>query len=307
MVSAMSEAISGAAPPLSPARQATLQGLGRRRRADRWVKALTLFGLALTVLGPLLLLASLGLRALPAFDLALLTHPDSTRPELAGLLGALVGSLLSLLVAVLVAAPVGVLAGVHLEEFAPRGRLVAIVEANLNNLGAAPSVIYGLLGLAVFVELFGLPRASPLVAGLVLALMALPVVINTTRSCLAAIPFSVREAALGVGASPVQTVFQHVLPLAWPGIASGVLQALSRAMGQAAPLLIVGAAAFTPEVPASVTAPAETLPSQIFTWFANGGEAFAARAAAAALMLLLLMGLMSAAGQYFRRRFERGW
>jgi len=303
MVSVMSEAML----MLSPARQATLAGLKRRRRADRWVKALTLLGLALTVAGPVLLLASLGLRALPALDLALLAHADSTRPELAGLLGALTGTLLSLGVALLVAAPVGVLAGVHLEEFAPRGRLVAVVEANLNNLGAAPSVIYGLLGLAVFVELFGLPRASPLVAGLVLALMALPVVINTTRSCLGAIPFSVREAALGVGASPVQAVFQHVLPLAWPGIASGVLQALSRAMGQAAPLLIVGAAAFTAEVPRSVTAPAETLPSQIFTWFANGGDAFAARACAAALALLLLMALMSAAGQYFRRRFERGW
>jgi phosphate transport system permease protein len=299
----MSEAVLA----LSPARQATLEGLKRRRRADRWVKALTLLGLALTVAGPLLLLVSLGLRALPALDIALFAHADSTRPELAGLLGALTGTLLSLGVALLVAAPVGVLAGVHLEEFAPRGRLVAIVEANLNNLGAAPSVIYGLLGLAVFVELFGLPRASPLVAGLVLALMALPVVINTTRSCLAAIPFEVREAALGVGASPVQAVFQHVLPLAWPGIASGVLQALSRAMGQAAPLLIVGAAAFTAEVPSSITAPAETLPSQIFTWFANGGDAFAARACAAALALLLLMALMSAAGQYFRRRFERGW
>jgi phosphate transport system permease protein len=303
MVSVMSDAVAAN----TAVRLAVSRGLKRRRFGDRWLRATALAGLGLALLFPLLLLISLALRAQAALGPVLLTAMDSTSPERAGVLGALAGSGLALLTALAVAAPVGVLAGVHLEEFARRGRLTAIVEANLNNLAAAPSVIYGLLGLAVFVELFGAPRASPLVGGLVLALMALPAVINATRSCLAAIPFSIREAALGAGASRVQTLLQHLLPLAWPGMVAGVLLALSRALGQAAPLLIVGSAAFSAEPPRALTSPAETLPSEIFTWFANGGPAFAARAAAAALLLLLLMGVLNGAGQLFRRRFERGW
>lgn len=288
-------------------RSAIQAGLGRRLAAEARFRALGLVAVSVAVLALAALVVGIVVLAAPAFDAALFTRAASTSPKLAGLLGALMGSGLALLVAAAVAAPLGVLAGVYLEEFAPRNVLTNIVEANLNSLAAAPSIIYGLLGLVVFVDGMELPRGSPAVGGLVLALIAMPSVIIATRSCLVSTPYSIREAALGVGASPTQAVFQHVLPVAAPGILTGVLLALAHALGQAAPLLIVGAAVFAPNLPGSIDAPASVLPTQIFTWVDAANPAFQSRAAAGAVMLLVLLIAVNAGAQLLRRRFEREW
>jgi phosphate transport system permease protein len=237
----------------------------------------------------------------------LLTRSDSTQPEIAGLLGAVVGSAMTLLVTALLAVPVGALAAVYLEEFAPRNRFTEIVEVNINNLAAVPSIVYGLLGLAVFINWLGAPRSSPLVGGLVLALMALPTVIIATRSSLRAVPPSIREAALGVGASRTQAVFHHVLPLAMPGVMTGSILALAHALGETAPLLMIGMVSFVPGVPQSFTSAAGVLPVQIFIWENASERAFHERTAAAILVLLVFMVLMNAAAILLRRRFERRW
>ncbi|MGI4817392.1 MAG: phosphate ABC transporter permease PstA [Janthinobacterium lividum] len=241
------------------------------------------------------------------FNSALFTKGDSTQPELAGLLGAVVGSALMLTVTALIAIPVGVFAAVWLEEYAPRNRLTAIIEVNINNLAAVPSIVYGLLGLALFINFLHLPRASPLVGGLVLALMALPTIIIATRSALKAVPPSIRDAALAMGASRTQTVFQHVLPLAMPGVMTGSIIAMAHALGETAPLLLIGMISFVPGITAAIDAPAGALPSLIYIWENASERAFHERTAAAILVLLAFMIVMNAAAILLRRRFERRW
>ena len=241
------------------------------------------------------------------FNLGFLTRSDSTEPEQAGVLGAVVGSALMLIVTAALAVPVGVLAAVYLEEFAPKNRWTDVIEVNINNLAAVPSIVYGLLGLAVFINWLAVPRSSPLVGGLVMALMALPTVIIATRSALKAVPPSIREAALGVGASKTQTVFHHVLPLAMPGVMTGAILSLAHALGETAPLLMIGMISFVPGVPSGFTSAATVLPVQVFIWENASERAFHERTAAAIMVLLVFMILMNLAAILLRRRFERRW
>ncbi len=241
------------------------------------------------------------------FNVGFLTHSDSTEPEQAGVLGAVVGSALMLLVTAGLAVPIGVLAACYLEEFAPKNRWTDLIEVNINNLAAVPSIVYGLLGLAVFINWLAVPRSSPLVGGLVMALMALPTVIIATRSSLKAVPPSIREAALGIGASKTQTVFHHVLPLAMPGVMTGAILSLAHALGETAPLLMIGMISFVPGVPTGFTSAATVLPVQVFIWENASERAFHERTAAAIMVLLVFMILMNLAAIMLRRRFERRW
>ncbi len=241
------------------------------------------------------------------FNSVLFLNGDSTQPELAGVLGAVVGSILMLTVTALLAIPIGVGAAIYLEEFAPRNRLTALIEVNINNLAAVPSIVYGLLGLALFINWAHLPRSSPLVGGLVLALMALPTIIIATRSALKAVPPSIREAALAMGASRSQTVFQHVLPLAMPGVMTGAIISMAHALGETAPLLLIGMISFVPGIPGGVTEPAGALPSLVYIWENASERLFHERTAAAIMVLLAFMVVMNAAAIVLRRRFERRW
>ena len=241
------------------------------------------------------------------FNVGFFTHADSTEPEQAGILGAVIGSAMMLLVTALIAVPMGVMAAIWLEEFAPRNRWTDIIEVNINNLAAVPSIVYGLLGLAVFINWFGAPRGAPLTGGLVLALMALPTVIIATRSALKAVPPSIREAAWGVGASRTQTVFHHVLPQAMPGVMTGTILSLAHALGETAPLLMIGMIAFNPGLPQGFTSSASVLPVQVFIWETASERAFHERTAAAIIVLLVFMIAMNAAAVILRRRFERRW
>lgn len=241
------------------------------------------------------------------FNTGLFTRGDSSEAELAGVLGAVVGSALMLLVTAVIAIPLGVGAALYLEEFAPRGRLTDLIEVNINNLAAVPSIIYGLLGLALFINWMHLPRASPLVGGLVLALMALPTIIIATRSSLKAVPPSIREAALAMGASRTQTVFHHTLPLAMPGVMTGAIISMAHALGETAPLLLIGMVSFVPGVAHSLTEPTGALPSLVYIWENASERAFHERTAAAILVLLVFMIVMNAAAIVLRRRFERRW
>ncbi|MDP1735937.1 MAG: phosphate ABC transporter permease PstA [Caulobacter sp.] len=241
------------------------------------------------------------------FNVAFFTNADSTEPEQAGILGAVIGSAMMLLVTALIAVPMGVMAAVWLEEFAPKNRWTDLIEVNINNLAAVPSIVYGLLGLAVFVNGFGAPRGAALTGGMVLALMALPTVIIATRSALKAVPPSIREAAWGVGASRTQTVFHHVLPQAMPGVMTGTILSLAHALGETAPLLMIGMIAFNPGLPESFTSSASVLPVQVFIWETASERAFHERTAAAIIVLLVFMIAMNAAAVILRRRFERRW
>jgi phosphate transport system permease protein len=241
------------------------------------------------------------------FNTLLFTNGDSTEPELAGVLGAVVGSALMLLVTALIAIPLGVGAAVYLEEFARKGRITDLIEVNINNLAAVPSIVYGLLGVALFINWMHLPRSSPLVGGLVLALMALPTIIIATRSSLKAVPPSIREAALAMGASRTQTVFHHVLPLAMPGVMTGTIISMAHALGETAPLLLIGMVSFVPGIPGAITEPAGALPSLVYIWENASERAFHERTAAAIMVLLTFMVVMNAAAILLRRRFERRW
>jgi len=241
------------------------------------------------------------------FNGALFTNGDSTEPELAGVLGAVVGSALMLLVTACIAIPLGVGAAVYLEEFAKKGRVTDLIEVNINNLAAVPSIVYGLLGVALFINWMHLPRSSPLVGGLVLALMALPTIIIATRSALKAVPPSIREAALAMGASRTQTVFHHVLPLAMPGVMTGTIISMAHALGETAPLLLIGMVSFVPGIPGAIDQPAGALPSLVYIWENASERAFHERTAAAILVLLAFMIVMNAAAILLRRRFERRW
>jgi phosphate transport system permease protein len=241
------------------------------------------------------------------FNTRFFTAGDSREPELAGILGAFVGSLLTMVVTLATAFPLGVAAAIYLEEFAPRNRLTDFIEVNINNLAAVPSIVFGLLGLAVFLSFFGMPRSAPVAGGVVLALMTLPTIIIAGRAALASVPPSIREAAYGMGASPLQVVFHHTLPLALPGMLTGAIIGMARALGESAPLLMIGMVAFIVDIPGSFTDPATVLPVQIYLWADSPERAFVERTSAAIIVLLVFLVSMNALAVILRKKFERRW
>ncbi len=241
------------------------------------------------------------------FNWRFFTAGDSREPELAGIWGAAVGSFWTMLVTLLLAFPTGVLAAIYLEEFAPKNRMTDFIEVNINNLAAVPSIVFGLLGLAFCLGFLGIPRSAPLAGGIVLALMTLPTIIITSRTSVRAVPPSIRDAALGVGASKLQTSFHHVLPLAMPGILTGVIIGMARALGETAPLIMIGMVAFIVDIPRGITDSATVLPVQIYRWSDFPERAFEARTAAAICVLLVFLIAMNAVAVFLRNRFERRW
>jgi phosphate transport system permease protein len=241
------------------------------------------------------------------FNTAFLSAGDSREPELAGIWGAVTGSFFTLAITLALSFPIGVAAAVYLEEFAHKSRWTDLIEVNINNLAAVPSIVFGLLGLAVFLNFFGLPRSAPLVGGLVLTLMTLPTIIIASRSALQAVPPSIREAALGVGASRMQMVVHHVLPLALPGMLTGTIIGMARALGESAPLLMIGMVAFIADIPHGVADPATVLPVQIYLWADSPERAFVEKTSAAIMVLLGFLVVMNAGAIILRKRFERRW
>ena len=237
----------------------------------------------------------------------LFLNGDSREPEVAGFWGATIGSLITISVTLLLSFPIGVLTAIYLENFAVKNRITDFIEVNINNLAAVPSIIFGLLGLAVFINFFGMPRSIPLVGGLVLSLMTLPTIIIATRSSLQSVPPSIREAALAMGASEMQVVFQHLLPSALPGIFTGTIIGLARAFGESAPLLLIGMVAFIVDIPATFTDPATALPVQIYIWADSPERAFVAKTSAATLILIGLLILINLAAVLLRKRYEVKW
>ncbi|HET9458545.1 MAG TPA: phosphate ABC transporter permease PstA [Sphingomicrobium sp.] len=242
-----------------------------------------------------------------AIDWGFLKNADATDPTAVGIWGALKGSFLTILVTMALAFPIGVLAAIYLEEFAPRNRWTDAIEVSINNLAAVPSIIFGLLGLAVFLNFMHLPRSAPLVGGLTLALMTMPVIVIAGRNAIKSVPPSIRDAALGVGASKMQVVFHHVLPLALPGILTGTIIGMARALGETAPLLMIGMRAFIANPPEGITQPATVLPVQIFLWSDEVDRAFVEKTSAAIIVLLVFMLLMNGLAIYLRNRFEQRW
>ena len=247
------------------------------------------------------------------FNREFLTNADASdqRPEAAGVGVAMLGSLYMMLVVLFLAVPIGVAASIYLEEFAPKNRITDIIEVNISNLAAVPSIVFGILGLAVFINFVGLPQSAPIVGGLVLTLMTLPTIIIATRAALKSVPPSIRDAALGVGASRMQTVFHHVLPLAMPGILTGTIIGLAQALGETAPLLLIGMVAFVREYPAAppegLFDPASALPVQVYNWTQRSDPAFVERASGAIIVLLIFLLCMNLLAIYLRRKFERRW
>ncbi|MCU7873179.1 MAG: phosphate ABC transporter permease PstA [Candidatus Thiodiazotropha sp. (ex Lucinoma borealis)] len=241
------------------------------------------------------------------FNSTFFTTGDSREPELSGIKGAVYGSFFTLLICLAIAFPVGVAAAVYLEEFASKNRWTDLIEVNINNLAAVPSIVFGLLGLAVFINFFGLPRSVPLVGGLVLALMTLPTIIIASRAALKSVPPSIREAALGVGASPMQTVTHHVLPLAMPGMLTGTIIGMAQALGETAPLLMIGMVAFIVDIPGGPFDPSAVLPVQIYLWADSPERAFVERTSAAIMVLLVFLINMNLLAVWLRKKFERRW
>ena len=239
------------------------------------------------------------------FNATFFTAGDSREPEQAGILGALTGSMLTLLVTLLLSFPIGVAAAIYLEEFAPRNRFTDLIEININNLAAVPSIIFGLLGLAIFINWFGMPRSTPIVGGLVLTLMTLPTIIITSRASLQSVPPSIKEAALGVGASHMQAIFHHVLPIAMPGMLTGTIIGMAQALGESAPLLMIGMVAFIVEPPQGFTDPATVLPVQIYLWSDSPERAFTERTSAAIMVLLAFLVAMNATAVYLRKKIAK--
>lgn len=241
------------------------------------------------------------------FNTRFFTSGDSKMPELAGIASAAVGTVLTLMVTLAVAFPIGVMTAIYLEEFAPDNRMTQLVEININNLAAIPSILYGLLGLAIFINVVGVPRSSPLAGGLTLALMTLPVIIISTRTALRSVPDTIRHAGFGVGCSRWQVVRDHVLPLAMPGIMTGAIIGLAQAMGETAPLIIIGMVAFIPDISGSVTDAATVMPAQIFTWGGEPDRAFIEKTSGGILVLLAVLISMNAGAVMLRKRLERRW
>ena len=241
------------------------------------------------------------------FNRSFLGNGDSRDPEQAGVRGALVGSMLTLLITLLLSFPVGVAAAVYLEEFAAKNRMTDLIEVNINNLAAVPSIVFGLLGLAVFIGFFGMPRSAPLVGGLVLTLLTLPTIIIASRAALKAVPPSIREAALGMGASKLQMVAHHVLPLAMPGMLTGAIIGMARALGESAPLLMIGMVAFVVDVPKGIVDPSTALPVQVFLWSDLPERGFVERTSGAIIVLLLFLVVMNATAVVLRNKLEKRW
>ena len=241
------------------------------------------------------------------FDSGFLTRSDATSPQAVGIWGALKGSMLTMLVTLALAFPIGVFAAVYLEEFAPRNRWTDLIEVSINNLAAVPSIIFGLLGLALFLGIFPYWRSAPLIGGMTLALMTMPVIVISGRNAIKAVPPSIRDAALAVGASKVQTVFHHVLPLALPGILTGTIIGMARALGETAPLLMIGMKAFVATPPEGFTSPSSVLPVQIFLWSDEINRGFVERTSAAIIVLLMFLLVMNGMAIYLRNRFENRW
>lgn len=256
----------------------------------RWIDALTRSGAIQT-----------------AFNWRFFALGDSNEPELAGILGALAGSAYTMLVTLLLCFPIGVAAAIYLEEYAPKNRVTDLIEVNINNLAAVPSIVFGLLGLAVFLNFFGLPRSAPLVGGMVLSLLVLPTIIIATRASFKSVPPSIREAAYGLGASKMQVITHHVLPLAMPGILTGTIIGMAHALGETAPLLMIGMKAFIVSPPGSPLDPATALPAQVFIWADKPERGFQEKTAAAIMVLLVFLVIMNALAVYLRRKFERRW
>ncbi|MGH1487714.1 MAG: phosphate ABC transporter permease PstA [Cellvibrionaceae bacterium] len=241
------------------------------------------------------------------FNVGFFTSGDSAQSEEAGILSALMGSVYLLLVTFCLSFPIGIATAVYLEEYAPKNKWTDLIEININNLAAVPSIIFGLLGLAVFLSFFGFPRSTPLVGGFVLTLMTLPTIIISSRAAIKAVPPSIRQAAYGIGASKMQVTIHHVIPLAMPGMLTGTIIGLAQALGESAPLLMIGMAAFIPDVPSGVTDPATALPMQIFQWFRNADAGFNEKASAAIMILIIFLVTMNALAVWARTRLERRW
>ena len=241
------------------------------------------------------------------FDVGFLSRSDATNPQQVGIWGALKGSMLTMVVTLLLAFPIGVLAALYLEEYAPKNRWTDLIEVSINNLAAVPSIIFGLLGLAVFLAIFPSYRSAPLIGGMTLALMTMPVIVISGRNAIKAVPPSIRDGALAVGASPVQVVFHHVLPLALPGILTGTIIGMARALGETAPLLMIGMRAFVATPPDGFTSPATVLPVQIFLWSDEINRGFVERTSAAIIVLLLFLLVMNGLAIYLRNKFEKTW
>ncbi len=242
-----------------------------------------------------------------AFNWHFFSSGDSREPEMAGIKGAILGSFYTLLVTLALSFPVAVAAAIYLEEFAPKNKFIDFIEININNLAAVPSIVFGLLGLAVFINFFSLPRSAPIVGGIVLSLMTLPTIIIASRSAIKAVPPSLREAALGLGASKMQSVFHHVLPAALPGILTGTIIGMAQALGETAPLLMIGMVAFIVDIPQSVVDPSTVLPIQVYLWADSPERGFLEKTSAAIMVLLFFLVAMNAIAIYLRKKFEKKW
>ena len=241
------------------------------------------------------------------FNTKFFERGDSREPEQAGIKGALIGSFFTLILTLLMSFPMGVTAAIYLEEFAPKNKWTDLIEVNINNLAAVPSIIFGVLGLAIFINFFGIPRSIPVLGAIVLALMTLPTIIITSRAAIKSVPPSIREAALGVGASKFQTTLHHVLPLSLPGMLTGAIIGMARALGETAPLLMIGMVAFIVDIPGGFTDPATVLPVQIFLWIDSPERAFVEKTSAAIIILLSFLMVMNFVAVYLRKRLERRW
>jgi phosphate transport system permease protein len=287
--------------------EAMTRRVAGRYAAERRFKWLGFAAVAISLAFLAFLLVTLFAKGIGGLSLDFLAGSDSTEAARAGVWGALKGSFLTILVTIALAFPIGVLAALYLEEFAPRTRWTDLIEVSINNLAAVPSIIFGLLGLAVFLNFLHLPRSAPLVGGLTLALMTMPVIVIAGRNAIKSVPPSIRDAALGVGASKMQVVFHHVLPLALPGLLTGTIIGTARALGETAPLLMIGMRAFIVAPPQGITDPASVLPVQIFLWSDEVDRAFVEKTSAAIIVLLVFMLLMNGLAIYLRNRFERRW
>ncbi len=281
--------------------------IAKRYAAERRFRLLGLAAVGLSLSFLAFLLVTMVAKGAGGLSLDFLQLSDSTNPATAGVWGALKGSFLTILVTMAIAFPIGVLSALYLEEFAPRNRWTDMIEVSINNLAAVPSIIFGLLGLAVFLNFMHLPRSAPLVGGLTLALMTMPVIVIAGRNAIKTVPPSIRDAALGVGASKMQVVFHHVLPLALPGILTGTIIGMARALGETAPLLMIGMRAFIASPPQGITDPSSVLPVQIFLWSDEVDRAFVEKTSAAIIVLLVFMLLMNGLAIYLRNKFERRW
>ena len=241
------------------------------------------------------------------FNIFFFTRADSRHPEIAGIAGSFMGSLLTLFVVFILSFPIAIGASVYLEEFAPKNKLTELIEVNISNLAAVPSIVFGLLGLGVLLNVFGFPRSTPLVGGTVLALMTLPTIIIACRASLKAVPPSIKEGALAIGATKSQAVFHHVVPLALPGTLTGTIIGLAQALGETAPLIMIGMVAFIPNIPTGITEPSASLPVQIFLWVESAERGFQEKSAAAIMIILLFLFMMNALAVYLRNRFEKKW